>query len=716
MKNLHNKNILTKVTRGICAIGLATFFAHAVTAQVPLPIYEPFPASYTNTTDDSTQVPAGGATFPARRLGNGNTTAVWSIGGAQGGGSALVVGGAASLSYPGLFASPNTIGVFIRTNNTTATRSRAILFPANTAGTVYGSFLINVQQAPSPTDPNNATGFGRLFAKFDSVTSGTGGTSMAGVWLTESNTIAISKSSNAAWGADTATPLSAGTHLIVVRYTFNAGVDDDTVDLWIDPIAGSFSVPEVNVPAPTLSLATGLDVPSLSSFFIYHIGSEVVASMFLDEIRLANTWADVTSTQALCSAASIATQPTSKTVNEGIAANYTVIAGGSNPTFQWQISTDGGGNWNDVSTGLGGTSQNYQTPPTSLADTGKKFRVIANVSCGIGSSVTSAPVDLTVVAAVATPNGVIMDDVFVDAQYNNIPLDSSNSVWLQSVSGTLDASSGTHLLATSQATSANWIGFFTDDSVTNLPVHLGVGKAIKATLVFKGNNITTNNGNFRIGLFDFADGGTRPIVDGTGVANSGVGVRGYMASINYGTNFSTNPLSLNVRNSLVADLMGTTGNYLGLGGGPGGYAGAPAFQNGVAYTAVFTVTRTAVDSTTFDVSFTGGGTNWSHSRVDSIYAYPRFDAIGIRSASAALSADSFEISRLLVEVVTAAPTPEPLNISSSGGNVTLTWTNSAFKLQADTSVTGTYTNVPGAVSPYIAPATGAAQYFRLIWP
>lgn len=705
----------TKITSGIVAIGVAVLAAYNAQAQVPLPIYEPFPASYTNTTDDSTQVPAGGATFPARRLGNGDTTPIWSIGGAQGGGSALVVGGAAGLSYPGLFATPNTIGLFIRTNNTTATRSRAILFPTNNTGTVYGSMLINVQQTPSLTDPNNATGAGRLFAKFDAASAGTGGTAMAGVWLTDSNTLAISKSSNAAWGAGSDAPLSAGTHLIVLRYTFNAGVDDDTVDLWIDPSSASFNVPELNVPAPNLTLTTGVDAPSLSSFFIYHIGNEVVASMFLDEIRLANTWADVTSTQALCTAASIATQPTSKTVNEGIAANYSVIAGGSNPTFQWQISTNGGSSWNNVNNGIGATAQNYQTAPSILTDTGKKFRVIVSVSCGSGSSVTSAPVDLTVVAAVATPNGIVVNDVFADFQYNNIPVDSGNSVWLQSVSGTLDASTGT-LIATSQAGSANWIGYFTDDAVTNLPVHLNVGKALKATLVFKGNNITANNGNFRIGLFDYADGGTRPTVDGATVANSGIGVRGYLVALNYGQTFTGNPFSLYARNSLVADLMGTTGNYLGLGGGPAGYAGAPAFQNGVVYTNVLTITRTAANTIDFACSVSGGGTNWTYNHSDTTYAYPRFDAIGIRSASAASAADTFEISRLLVEVVSAAPAPEPLNISATGGNVTLTWTNPAFKLQADTSVTGAYTNVAGATSPYTIPASGSAQFFRLIWP
>lgn len=711
--NTQKPNLLKTIRHSLFAAGLTALFAQATMAQTPFPIYEPFPASYTNgTVDETVQVPVGGASYPAKRIGNGTTATVWSIGGASGGGSAVVVGGT-NLSYPGLFQTPGTVGLFIRTNNTTATRSRAILFPTNSAGSVYSSVLVNVQQAPAGTEP-----VGRLFVKLDAASSGNGSTSMGGVWLTSSNTLAISKSSNAAWALDTTTPLSAGTHIVVLRYKFNPGVDDDEVALWIDPAFGSFSVPEINVPTPTLSLATGTDAPSLSSFYIYHIGAEVVASMFLDEIRLANVWADVTSTQALCTAVSIATQPTSQTVNEGIAANYTVIAGGSTPTFQWQVSTNGGTAWNNVSNGVGGTSQSYQTQPTALTDSGKQFRVIANVACN-NSSATSSPVNLTIIAAVKSANGVVVDDVFQDFFYNNLPYGVSNSVWFTSTASALDASGGSAMVGTVAAGSAvTWLGFFTDDqSGTNLPVHLDIGKALKGTLVFRANNIVTNNGNFRIGFFNFSDGGTRPLVDGFNTGTFAVNTRGYMTTINYGTNFTGNPFSLHVRNNLPSgDLMGTTANFVGLGSGPTGYAGAPAFQNGVNYTAEFTIARTSISSVEFTTKISGGGTNWTHTRVDTTYAYPRFDAVAVRAGSLETAASPFEFTRLLVQVVTAAPAPEPLNISSSGSNVTLTWTNSAFSLQAAPNATGTYTNVPGAASPYVTPAGGSAKFFRLIWP
>ena len=56
----------------------------------------------------------------------------------------------------------------------------------------------------------------------------------------------------------------------------------------------------------------------------------------------------------------------------------------------------------------------------------------------------------------------------------------------------------------------------------------------------------------------------------------------------------------------------------------------------------------------------------------------------------------------------------PLTIRQSGTNVVLTWTNSAFGLQAAPAVTGAYINIPGAASPYTNAITGSQQFFRLI--
>lgn len=542
---------------------------------------------------------------------------------------------------------------------------------------------------------------------------------MIGVHLTPEGQLALSKSSTTVAAVTNATVLTPGTtHLVVIRYTWNSGVGDDEAALWLDP--GSLNAPAGSEPVPAIVTTSGNDLPSISSFYIQApqtSPAQVLAGIFLDEIRIATNWAQVTPTQALCTAVSIATPPVDKTVAEGISASFGVVAGGTSPMFQWQLSVNGGVTWSNVTAGIGGNSQIYSTPATALTDSGNRYRVIASVACN-NSAITSAPVTLTVIGAAKTPNSVVLDDVFADADFGavNYIVGISNSVWLQSATGTLDAGSGTHLLATSQSSSVTWLGFFTDNSVTNLPVHLDVGKALKVTVVFKGNNITASGGNFRIGLFDYADGGTRPIVYDSTVANSGVGVRGYMVALNYGQSFTGNPFSLYARNNLLADLMGTTGNFANLGGGPAGYTGASAFQNGVDYTAVFTISRKAVTNVDFSVSIAGGGTNWVYNHADTDYCYPRFDAIAIRSASAAAAADNFEISRLLVEVVTATPNPIPLAIANSNGNVTLSWADASFKLQAASDAAGVYTNVPNATSPYPVAAGDNRKFFRLVYP
>jgi len=55
-----------------------------------------------------------------------------------------------------------------------------------------------------------------------------------------------------------------------------------------------------------------------------------------------------------------------------------------------------------------------------------------------------------------------------------------------------------------------------------------------------------------------------------------------------------------------------------------------------------------------------------------------------------------------------------LSVQHSGKHVVLSWTNTAFSLQAAPAVTGTYTNIPDATSPYTNTITGSQTFFRLI--
>jgi len=107
---------------------------------------------------------------------------------------------------------------------------------------------------------------------------------------------------------------------------------------------------------------------------------------------------------ALCVGAGVASSPNNQSVQAGAAATFSVIpTTGSNPTYQWQVSNDGGTTWNNVSTGLGGTTGSYTTPATVLSDSGKEYRCILNVACGGGSMAISVAATLTVLC---TPAGI----------------------------------------------------------------------------------------------------------------------------------------------------------------------------------------------------------------------------------------------------------------------------------------------------------------------
>jgi len=59
-------------------------------------------------------------------------------------------------------------------------------------------------------------------------------------------------------------------------------------------------------------------------------------------------------------------------------------------------------------------------------------------------------------------------------------------------------------------------------------------------------------------------------------------------------------------------------------------------------------------------------------------------------------------------------TPIPLTVTKISSAVVLSWTDATFGLQAAPVVTGVYTNIPGATSPYTNLLSDKLKFFRLI--
>ena len=153
-------------------------------------------------------------------------------------------------------------------------KKRAAPFTAQNSGSVYVSFLMRVQTAGSGA---------KAIVYLNDTTSATSSPEL-GVFL-DGNSIGIGKNAST---PVTSTTLSAGTHLIVAAYTFLAGAD--RVDLWVDPTSlGSTT----NVPSATLTTTSGSDGTSLAALFLNHAVNQTI---YVDEIRLGTSWADVTPT------------------------------------------------------------------------------------------------------------------------------------------------------------------------------------------------------------------------------------------------------------------------------------------------------------------------------------------------------------------------------------------------------------------------------------
>jgi len=68
----------------------------------------------------------------------------------------------------------------------------------------------------------------------------------------------------------------------------------------------------------------------------------------------------------------------------------------------------------------------------------------------------------------------------------------------------------------------------------------------------------------------------------------------------------------------------------------------------------------------------------------------------------------------VIDNISLTPLVIPLQIQRAGAAVTLTWTNAAYLLQSAPDVSGPYTNIGGASSPYATPASETAQFFRVV--
>lgn len=128
-------------------------------------------------------------------------------------------------------------------------------------------------------------------------------------------------------------------------------------------------------------------------------------------------------------------------------------------------------------------------------------------------------------------------------------------------------------------------------------------------------------------------------------------------------------------------------------------------------------TRTVYQTITADMSAIENAWNFIGRSLFSADAYAWTQIDEFRIYHGALTAEQIAAHRAAGPdaTPTVAPLAAPLvlGVSRQNGNIVLSWEATGAVLQSAPDVTGEYTDIPAATSPYTVPATDSARFFRL---
>ena len=174
-----------------------------------------------------------------------------------------------------------------------------------------------------------------------------------------------------------------------------------------------------------------------------------------------------------CVNAAITTQPVNTNVCAGANASITVTATGTSLNYQWQLSTDGGTTFNNIS---GAISATLNLNAVTAGMNNNRYKVIVSNTCP--SSVTSVAVTLTVTNATV-----------INTQPVNTTVCSGNNATFS-------------VTATGTALTYQW-----QVSTDNGATWNNVSGATTATLTLSAVTTTMNNNQYRVQLSSCAPGG-----------------------------------------------------------------------------------------------------------------------------------------------------------------------------------------------------------------
>lgn len=183
------------------------------------------------------------------------------------------------ISYTGYASSG--IGNAVTLANTGEDINRT--FTAQTSGTIYAAFMVNVTSATTTGDyffhlaPNiiSTTFRGRVFAKKDA-----------------SNNLLFGVSQNGTAVYSTVPYALNTTYLVVLKYIINSGASNDVAELYINPL--------LHRSEPSTGWLVNTDTPNdptdIGSVALRQGNSSNAPAVVMDGIRISNNWADIVGT------------------------------------------------------------------------------------------------------------------------------------------------------------------------------------------------------------------------------------------------------------------------------------------------------------------------------------------------------------------------------------------------------------------------------------
>jgi PKD repeat protein len=443
----------------------------------------------------------------------------------------------------------------------------------------------------------------------------------------------------------------------------------------------------------------------------------------------------------------ISSQPQNSTVSAGSNANFSVTAssgylggtsGAQGPPilYQWQSEPAGSGTFGNIANA---TNSTYTTGTLGAIDNGTMFQVVLTTA---GISTTSAMAKLSVVSS-GPPQLVIIPNNFA---FGQVSLGQTNSLMFQMVN------TGGQLLNGTATTTAPF------NISAGSPFNLNPGQTGQVSVTFA----PTSGAAFSNAVIFLSNGGNSTnTVTGSGLTPAQLAVSPAVLAFGYtavgntaqasvlATNLSSAPLTngvalvnsgpftilsgtpFNLAGSGTTNIvvqfspgsLGNFSNYLAITTGNGGTStnaltGAAAVQPRASFianptsgagplTVSFTDNSTGTITNRFWDWGDGSSTNATVTNLVHTYQIAGTNTVAL-TVTGPLGTNLFSRSAY---IVVANLGPVTVTISYLNNQVQLQWP--AGTLQSAAAVTGAYTDVTNAVSPYTVPRSTSTQFFRV---